>query len=1181
MNHRKPVLQRDLMPAQCMRDIPWSSISISQKRREEKNVLRRISSFLLMLLVCFLVCRAPFARAQQGTGNIAGTVVDTTGAVVPNADLAIQNVQTQRVTHLTTNGTGFYNSPALNVGSYLVTVTQAGFKVSQAHVTVDVDKRVEANFTLSAGATDQIVEVTSSPPAMNTTSATLGTVLGAKSIHELPLNGRNALALVTLTPGVRNNMGATQQGFGNRGVFLSATSINGSPTGSNGYILDGQNNLQAITGEVVINPTVDAIEEFKVQSGVMSAQYGYTAGGVVNLVSRSGTSKFHGTVYEFLRNDAFDAKNYFTAAGHAIPELRYNQFGAALGGPAIRNRLFFFGNWEEYHYIAGTPQYLSVPTADERKGNFSHLRDSSGAVIPIYDPATTQPNGSNGYTRSEFAGNVIPTSQLDPVALAIQDDYYPLPNNTSGLYNSVTEANNFLFVPKTQILSRQALGRVDFHISESNNGFVRYGYSDNQTNNGAASSTAVPSLYPNPIAANRNDDMLSQSLAIGDTHVFSSTLFNDVRVAALRVTFPFKAASAGLGLPQKLGLPDSVPGFTLPVVSNGLPAFNGTVGFRATTNPQITDTVSKTIGTHQITFGADIRYYIGSNFQQNAPSGTYNFASALTADPQTNAGGSTYATLLLGAVSSASLTVTGGETDRSFDTSFFVQDDWQAMRRLTINAGLRYDYQQQPYEQNNGYSNFAPDAINPLNGFKGAMRYASSKDRNFISDNYHDFGPRLGFALDLTGANKTILRGGYGIYYPPTFTISTGLTNGFASTSTSYNPVGPNVPAFQFYAGLPTPPIQPLGAALGPSGFLGQSVSFKQSRTLTPMSQQWTLSLEQQLPWQIVVEGTYVANRGTHFPEGSLNINQLDPSYLSLGNALQNQVPNPYAGKVPGVLGNKTITRQQSLLAYPYYSTVSNSLPHEGSYNGQYLEISAQKRSVKGLTLIFGYTAGKLLDDSIYSALSYLSAATNIYGFQNIYNPHAEYSLDPTDVSQRATISALYDLPFGANERFRAHNRVVDGIIGGIQLNTIAVFQTGFPLAISGANNNAATRPNFVPGVSPKLSQRSALKWFNTAAFVNPPNYTYGNVPRTLANLRAPGTNNIDLSLFKTAPLPRGASLQFRVEAFNAFNHVNLGAPNTSFTAGGANGGNANGNFGVINTAGSSRNVQLALKLMF
>jgi len=1141
-------------------------------------------------------------NAQQGTGNIIGTVKDATGATVQGATVNIENLDTHNVFTLTTNDVGFYNSPPLLLGSnYRVTVIQQGFQTSITNgVTVTVGTRVEVDVQLSVGGTTETVQVDASQAVLDTTSATLGAVVGEKSIQELPLNGRNTIALTTLTPGVRVNATVGQSGFANRGTNLSAISINGSPTGSNSYILDGQSNLSTTTGEIAVNPNTDSIQEFKVQSGVFSAQYGFTLGGVVNLVSRSGTNEFHGSVYEFLRNDIFNARNYFARPPLTKPVLRYNQFGGAVGGPIIHNRAYFFANYESYRFIQSNPQYLSVPTAAQRTGDFSGLADASGNKIQLYNPYTTTVVG-NTATRQPYANNKV--TNLDPVALAYQDNFYPLPNTTPS--NPYTNTNNFLFLNRGISNMYNALGRVDYRLTDKDTIFARYAYYNNFTNGGTGGGT----YYPDPTVANRYDTYIAKELLVGDTHTFSSTHINDLRISVERQEFPFQAVSAGGDWPQKLGLPSNVPNFALPTVGNGLPASVQVIGLRTYTLPQITDTLTKVIKRHTLTMGTDLRYNIGSNLQRNTPSGNFSFAAGLTSDPSGAAApagfvnsGYSYATFLAGAVSTASIATNTGETDRGISTSFFVQDDWQVSERITLNLGLRYDFQQQPFEQNNGYSNFNPNLSS--GGFTGIMQYANTGGvgRNFVPDSFTDFGPRIGFAYKATADGKTVLRGGFGIYYPLFFnSIYTGQTNGFSSTNTAYNPAGNDnrLVAFQFRNGFPTDPLQPIGAAYGPLGFLGQSPGYQDpNRWKSPMSQQYTLSIQREIPYSIVVQAAYVGNHGVHLPAGGYNANMLDPKYFGLGRiALQQSVPNPYAGKFSGPLGGATITRQQSLLPYPYYSSVNIYNPHDGNLQSHALQLSAQRQARNGLILLFGYTMSKLLDDSVASPLAYLNGLAANNGYQNVYNRRAEYSLDPADVSQRATVSALYNLPFGRNQKFSSGNAWVNRAIGGFQLNLIGVFQTGTPLTITGpgtTNGNTspvtATRPNFVPGQSVKLSKQTPLKWFNTAAFQNPSDYTFGNVPRTLANVRGPGTQNFDFSIFKTTEITERWKIQLRAEAFNVLNHANFGLPNTSFTAasnpvvngnGVGGGGNTNGSFGTITTAADGRSLQLAAKLMF
>jgi hypothetical protein len=431
------------------------------------------------------------------------------------------------------------------------------------------------------------------------------------------------------------------------------------------------------------------------------------------------------------------------------------------------------------------------------------------------------------------------------------------------------------------------------------------------------------------------------------------------------------------------------------------------------------------------------------------------------------------------------------------------------------------------------------------------------------------------------------IRGGYAIFYPGTFNINYfGNTAGFGSTNTSYNPPGANanLPAFYFYQGFPTPLTQPLGSALGPSFLLGSGVTYDQSNQKTPMSQQWNFSIQKQIPGGFVIDVAYSGNRGTHLVAGSYALNQLDPQYdVTLKSALQNNVPNPYANIVPGSLGSATITRLQSLLPWPYYSNNSVSVrsPHLGNslYNGGILRV--QKRLSHGLTFLASYTKAKLIDDSVASPITFgnIEQVLNNNYQNGLYDRQLERSVDPTDIPQRLSISLVYRLPFGKGQMFDPHNRFLDRFIGGWQAQTIVTLQKGNPVLITGANNNLATRPNST-GKSAKLSDPTQYEWFDTSAFVNPPSYTFGNVGRALPDVRNPGFFNCDFSLIKNTLIREGLRLQFRAEAFNLDNHVNLGYPNTGFSAG-ANGLNNSSTFGTIRSSRPPRIVQLGMKLNF
>jgi hypothetical protein len=390
-----------------------------------------------------------------------------------------------------------------------------------------------------------------------------------------------------------------------------------------------------------------------------------------------------------------------------------------------------------------------------------------------------------------------------------------------------------------------------------------------------------------------------------------------------------------------------------------------------------------------------------------------------------------------------------------------------------------------------------------------------------------------------------------------------------------------NFAAFQFKEGYPSPPIQPQGAKLGPSAFLGQNVSFDQPGEKVPMSQQWSLSLQHEFAGDWLVDLAYAGNRGSHLLAGGYELNQLDPQHWSLGIALQDQAPNPYAGRVPGALGGATITRAQSLRPYPYYNAITVRNPHNGSSIYHALMFSAEKRFSKGLVLLASYTKAKLISDSVVTPINFGPVEqVGIVGYQDgKFDRRSERSIDPTDVSQRLVVSGIYEFPFGKGRLLDSSNRLVNGLIGGWQINSITTIQTGVPVVVRGASNFRADRPNST-GKTAKLDKRTAEQWFDTSAFVNPPSFTLGNVGRVLPDVRTPGVVNLDLSLIKDTFVRESVRVQFRAEAFNFPNHVNLGAPSATF-APGPDGLNRSATFGTITSARDPRLLQFGLKLIF
>jgi hypothetical protein len=730
---------------------------------------------------------------------------------------------------------------------------------------------------------------------------------------------------------------------------------------------------------------------------------------------------------------------------------------------------------------------------------------------------------------------------------------------------------------------QQHTAKVDHRFGDKNSMFVRYIYYNHFTDGG---NQQAP--WPDPLVRARIDNLVTQNVTLNDTHTFTPRLLNEFRVGVARQAFTFRAASFGEDLPRRFNMPASIPSATLPLITgNGFANFGAfTVGTRGSTTWQFFDALSFISGGHTMKMGIEHRLNQANNFQQETPSGTLNFSGNLTNNPQSPAGtGSGFASFLLGYVSSASMVRYLGESQKAFSTSLFFQDDWKATRRLTLNLGLRWDYQQWPRERNLGTTNFDPDGLIPNTNLRGRTVYAGiDYGASPFEPIYNNFGPRFGFAYDLFGTGKTVLRGGYSIFYPSTFYRDFfGATQGFANTSTSYVPPGndSNRPAFIFRDGLPFAPTEPQGARLGPAAFLGQNVTYDQTNEKVPMSQQWSFSLQQEVKgW--LLDATYSANKNSHLVAGSYNLNELPPEAFALGLALQDRVPNPFAGRVPGTLGDATTTRGQLLRPFPYYGSVNVRNPHLGASIYHALLASVERRMSRGFVMLASYTFAKLISDSAVTPINFGPGIEQVgtVGYQyGAYDRRSERSVDPTDVSQRLVVSVVYELPFGRGRAWAPSNRLVNTLVGGWQINNITTAQSGLPVIVRGANNQRADRPNST-GVSAKLDNPTAQRWFDTTQFVNPPQFTLGNVGRVLPDVRNPGTFNMDLSLIKDTNLTEALRLQFRAEAFNWTNRVNLGLVNGSFSAG-PDGRNVNAAMGTINSARDARILQFGLKLIF
>jgi hypothetical protein len=1165
-------------------------------------------------LLVVLVALSSGLYAQQTTGSISGKIVDSTGAAIPDATITITNQSTLTGINLKSNAEGVYSSPPIDTGVYTIEVEREKFRPeAQKDFELNDSQRAEVNFSLKPGEVTDVVEVKGNAPLLNSFNAELGTVIDNKTAEALPLNGSNALAMVQMNPAVVSAGSAVNEGFNDRGVGVSNIRIGSGLPGSNANLLDGQNNLQTTRSDILINATITGMAATKVQYGIISADYGFTSGGIITMSTKSGTEQYHGMIYDYYRNNIFNAKNHFAVAS-TNPTLRYNQYGAGFGGPALHNKLYFFGNYEAYKLTQGESTQITIPTAKERTGDFSDQLGTTAAGLPegmIYDPTTctlnTAGTACTSGTRLQFVStpatnpactatscpNMIPTAAMDPAAVAFQNAFVPLPNvppaSATALQNS--------YINDSPLIASQtvSVGRIDWQVSNRLSLFARYGYYENITNNEGSYGGLAP------IASTRNDDLKNQAFAIGITQVISGTKLNDIRVAIGRSFFPYAAGSAGQNWPQKLGM-TGVPQTTIPSLSMSNYGMTDSTNFgvRTSTIPEFDDTISILHGPHSIHFGGAFRFYEALNNYNTEPSGEFSFSSSQT-DQSNNTAltGNPYASFLVGKTASVSAQVTGTSVVRSFSVSGFFQDDWRVNSRLTLNLGLRYDYQAIPWEKHNGFSTLRLNMVNPTNGLMGTQVYAgvNGQGRNFAEENYHDAGPRIGFAYLVSEKHHTVLRGGYALYYAASYnSMYQNATDAFGSTTTLFDTSNIYSYVSQFDAGYPGTPLGVPGVKGGPNFFLGSSPTVQPVYAPTSASQQFVLSIDHEFSKNTVLSIMAMQNHGTHFPMTSLNLNQLNPKYFSLGgvqaigastgtSVLLNYTDNPfYNSSYPttNILGNKTMTVMQALKPYPYFSTIYEFYPHIGSYLGRNVQALVRRPITTNLQMQIGYNFGRFFSDPLIAAIS--SPASITASLQDNYAPHSEYSIDPTDVTHNMTGNMTYQLPFGKNQRFfnnlsERKNRMV----GNWTIANTMLIQSGRPLAFTGGGNaesGTANRPSFVPGASVKVAHPSSAEWFNINAFegcpalnnTNP--FCFGNVPRTYSKVRGPSTVNINTNLMKTVTYGR-YSLQFQASAFNVLNKTNYNSPNTGYST------STTTTFGSITSAAQARTLQFTGRLMF
>jgi hypothetical protein len=1116
------------------------------------------------------------------TAEITGRITDPTGGITEQANIKVINVDTGISRTTASNDQGYYTISALPAGNYRMTVEKSGFKpLERTGIQLVVDEKARIDFALQLGSVSETVQVSSQAILLESESSTLAHLVQNKQVAELPLLGRDPYALAMLVPGARTSAGLNSLPVDI--ITASTASVNGARGNMNEYLLDGAPNTSPAGNGPVLYPSVDSVQEFKVETNAFSAEYGRAAGGVFNVITKSGTNELHFSLYDFLRNDKLNANDWFAnRSGLARPPFRLNQFGAAGGAPFIlphiyngKNKTFFFVSWEAVRFAQGNTFTGSVPDPTQLTGNFSGLRN-----VTIYDPLSTRPNPSGGFIRTAFPGNIIPSNRIDPVARNLSK-YWPAPN-ASGVTNYAQTGAN-------KIVKNTISYRMDHHLTDRNQLFARFSYDDSPSIRAKAygdESIASPSAGP--------QDFGRRNAVVEDTQIFTPTLLGTFRYSYARLgnfrqswSSGFDVANLGFpaGLSAQLGPPASFPviiisGYSISsLVPNTL--VGGTLGagdlIRLGTDSHAWDAqITKTWNNHNMKTGFDFRLIRGSMLQHSDQGTQFSFAAGFTQGPNPTVsptGGSALASFLLG-TGGGSVTPAPALATQNLYYAVYLQDDWKVTSRLTLNLGLRYDYQTPRTDRFNQFTNFDYNAApgiqaSGLNlhgaltfvGVNGVSRYQTDPDKTNVA-------PRVGFAYRLS--NKTVVRGGGGLFYAPITGIGTAAagfgTSGFSTTTSLVSSLDGVTPLNFLRDPYPSDTNKPSGSSLGSATLLGQPIDFFDRHYPVPYTEQWNFNVQQVLPGNFLLEAGYAGSHGLKFPQNR-TYNQLPDAALALGNSLRDQVPNPFYGKIQtGILANPTVSRAQLLLPYPQYGgvTADNANWAPSSYNA--LNVKLERRYAKGLTVVVSYTYSKLMD---IATGSWSGETLGAGGIQDWNNLRLERSVSNLDQTHRFIINTVYALPFGKN--LHASGK----LISGWEVSGIFSAFSGPPLGISSAVNNTFSqgggqRPNW-NGRSPKISDPTVDHWFDTSVFSNPPPYMFGNAGRTFSGLRAAGTNNLDLSIHKNTYIREKLNLQFRAECFNLANGPQFAPPGQVL---------GNAQFGVVSAqANLSRVYQFALKL--
>jgi outer membrane receptor protein involved in Fe transport len=1094
--------------------------------------------------------------AQSPTATITGIVRDTQASLIPGVAVTATNLSTQQKTVSTTNDEGLFSLRQLPIGGYLVEAEKSGFRrFVRKGLVLTTGQNLALDITMEVGAVSESITITGSATLLETRTSDVAQLVEAKAVEDLPLGDRRSLNLIQMT-GAAVFIGYDS---GQKPNF----SLAGSRQQSQAFWIDGGTgqNMRLGAGQVDLDPPVETVAEVKIMANGYSAEYGGSNGGVIVATTKSGTNSFHGSLFEYIRNDKLDAPNFFATIVDGRKQkapLRYNVFGGTIGGPVMlpklyrgKDRTFFFFAYEGSQRRDGAIRTLTVPTAEQRAGNFSQSTSTAGALIPIYDPDSTQNIGGR-LTRTQFPGNVIPASRLDPVAMKLMP-FYPRPNRAP---DSLAGANNFRANLVNGLSRNNFTVKGDHNFSSKDRVTFRYLYNSDNTD--------LVSVFPNPGAETSNIALRHQNYHYGHwVRTITPNILNDFRFTySNRINHAF-ALGRGGNWASQLGL-KSIPDGDFPEFSAAGFTALGSGNQERRQFPiqqyQAVNNFSWVRGKHSFKFGVEIRPSLNYEINRPTAAGSFSFNLLGTGQPGVATSGNGLATMLLGFVTGFSARETELLDRRSNYLAGFVQDDWNVSRNLTLNLGLRWETDTAMSDVNNRGNSFDPKQINPVSGTPGVVKFlgvSGFRENSLYATDWNNFGPRFGFAWKPFGSAGTVVRGAYGVFFAHPFDagVPNAASLGFERSAVLNSPDNGITAPFLLRNGL----TLSLSKPVLDDGFgavrVGQqpntAVTFFEGDRKAGYSQMFNLGLQREAGKGFLAEVTFLGNLSHKLPSGNITLNQVTPERLAAVIA---------AGRTPG----------QTDRPFPQFSNVSIQGPSLGDARYYAAVGRLERRFSQGFSVLGTYTWARAFNN--YTDGGSLGADI---GFADFYNRRADWGPTGNDVRHRFTMTSVYELPVGKGKKFLS-NHWLGSVVGNWTLGGLLTLQSGEPFTVNTqvnttfVNSAGAQRADVLRDPNLPNSEKTLNRWFDTGAFTQPAQYRFGNQGVNI--LRADGTINLDMSILRNFPVGEQKKVQLRGEFFNITNHPNFGGPGATLNGPG---------FGIVSSAGPGRRIQLGARFVF